>query len=124
MRRMLLGVCAMVLCVGCAKQTTAADCVLKVDVLDAPSLQLGSTRTVSVETGVKSGDCPSANFDLTWSVLNVNIVDLVNSNNTSASLVAKKAGSTYLVAWLTRTPTVRDSIQVSVFAPTDTNLAD
>lgn len=117
--RRLAGLAAALLCAGCAEQSVADPCTIRVDVSDVPNLQINTTRNIDVDVIVRSGNCTNTDKDLSWMSTRPQIAELTSTNNSGATVFAKQPGSTTIVAWLTRGPSTRDSISVNVVAPTD-----
>ena len=119
MRRLLI-LSAALFAGACAGQSTTDPCIMKLDVQDVTSVPVGGTRTVLTELGRKSGTCPSViKGSLTWSTDNPSIATLLASNDSTATVKGIKAGTAIITAWLSLTPSVRDSINVTVVPPVD-----
>jgi hypothetical protein len=118
MRRLLLA-SAVLFSAACAGQSTDP-CVMKLDVNEVANIQLATTATAHAKLQPKSGSCSSTlKGSLTWNSSNTAVLSILTSNDSTASLRGLKAGTSILSAWLTRTPTIRDSVTVSVVTATD-----
>ena len=116
-------VSALFVLAACADEDVADPCVFRVNVFEAqpPSVQVGLTVPIDLELTVRSGSCEvPQNASITWSTSNDNIAEIVSQTNTTAQVRAKKAGSAFITAWMTLAPSTRDSITITVTAPTDT----
>lgn len=119
MRRFIAPV-MIVLAAACAGQDTVDPCTVRVNVIDTPNMFVGNTRIVEADVTVRAGFCGAAETELSWNVVRTEVAEITASSDSTATLRAKRAGNTYVVARLSRTPTVRDSILVNVIAATDT----
>ena len=106
---------------ACGGQDAAEPCVFKLNVFDNPQqVQVGATVPVDLELSVESGSCSvPTNANILWSITNTNIIEFESQSNTSATIRAKKQGSTFVTAWLALAPSTRDSTTINVTAPTD-----
>lgn len=119
MRRIIL-FSALVLAAGCGGQSTTDPCTIRVNVIDAANAYPGNVVSVDADVTVRAGTCAEAEKQLSWLSKSTDVAEVVSSNSEGAELRAKKAGTTTVVAWLTRTPSVRDSILFTVLAVVDT----
>lgn len=119
MRRLLFA-SVVLFSTACAGQSTDP-CVMKLDVKDLANVQLATTATAHAQLQAKSGSCSSGALkgSLTWASSSPTVLSILTSNDSTASLRALKTGSSILSAWLTLTPSVRDSVTVNVVTPTD-----
>jgi len=118
MRRLIAPV--LILLAACAGQDTVDPCTVRINVIDTPNMFVGNTRVVEADVTVRSGFCGSAETEVAWNVVRTEVAEITASSDSTATIRAKRAGSTYLVARLVRTPAVRDSTFVNVIAVTDT----
>lgn len=111
--------CGLLLLAGCAGgQSTTDPCVRKMDVIEVANLTLNTTTSVHANLTVTSGACLT-NEAVSWASTSPNIAPIVSSNDSVAVVRGQASGRTYLVAFLTRIPATRDSIQITVVAPID-----
>jgi len=103
-------------------QSTTDPCVRTIDVLDAPAILVSATTTVHATVKNKSGSC-SGNEPVSWVSSNSQSAEILSATDSTASVRGKAAGKPNIVAFLSRFPTVRDSIILTVNAPTDANRA-
>ncbi|MGQ0814546.1 MAG: hypothetical protein ACT4O1_08775 [Gemmatimonadota bacterium] len=122
--RHLYALGAALIMVGCAGQTTADPCQLRVNVLETSDANVGNTREVIAEVEVRSGVCGLRDKELSWRSSRTDIADISSTTDSSALVVAKKAGVATITGFLTRTPAVKDSISLTVRAPVDTTATD
>ena len=113
-------VVAMVLLTASCAGQVSEPCVLHISVVTTPTIIIGTTKTVAAEKSVINGKCTfPTNAHLTWSTSNANVLSLLGSTDSTASIRALKAGSATVSAWLTLTPSVRDSLVMTAVTPTD-----
>lgn len=111
--------CGLFLCLSCAGQSdSTAPCVRTLDVIDAPTVIVNSTATIRATVKNKSGKC-SGSEPVSWSSSNTASAEIVSSTDSTAVVRGKAAGKPTIVAFLTRIPSVRDSILLTVALPVD-----
>jgi hypothetical protein len=110
---------ALFVVVACADQDEVDPCTIRVNVVDAASIQVNGTRIVEADVDVRSGVCSTFDKEIEWSSSKPDVGTITAFSQSSATVLAKKAGTTVIKAWLIRTPDVRDSISLTVTAPVD-----
>ncbi|MGQ0560372.1 MAG: hypothetical protein ACT443_00705 [Gemmatimonadota bacterium] len=121
--RRFLALSAALLSITCGGQTTADPCTIRVNVLAVETAFVGNLRTVEADVTIRSGTCGAAETELAWESKSADVAEIVSFTDSSAVVRAKKVGSSTIVAWLVRTPTVRDSVGFSVVSLVDTAAA-
>jgi hypothetical protein len=118
MRRLIAPV--LIVLAACAGQDTVDPCTVRINVIDTPNMFVGNTRVVEADVTVRAGFCGAAETEVAWNVVRTEVAEITASSDSSATIRAKRAGQTYLIARLARTPSVRDSTFLNVIAATDT----
>jgi hypothetical protein len=119
MRRLAGLATVLLVCAACAEQSVADPCTIRLNMAEVPNIQVNNSRAIAVDVDVRSGTCSNTDKELTWSSSKPLVAQLTATTNTSATVLAKAPGTSVVAAWLTRGPSTRDSIIVTVTAPTD-----
>lgn len=117
--RRLLGLATIVICAACGDQSVADPCTIRVNVIETTNIQVNASRNIEADVDVRAGVCSQSDKDLSWASSKDDIAQIVSFSNTGATITGKRAGSSTISAWLTRTPSVRDSISVNIVSPVD-----
>lgn len=113
--RRISGLITVLFLAGCAGQDATADpCEMRVDVIAPEPVRLGGTRVVEVDVIETSGNCGNLDKEVAWRSSQADVIDITSSNQTSATIVARKVASSTISAWLVKLPAVRDSITITV----------
>lgn len=112
--RRILGLATVFLFAACAEDSPADPCVMRVDVIAPEPVRLGGTRVVEVDVIESSGFCASVDKEIRWATSNSEVLDITSSNQTSATIVARRVSSATISAWLISMPTARDSVSITV----------
>ena len=119
MRRLAGLATVLLVCGACAEQSVADPCTIRLNMAEVPSIQVNGSRNIALDLDVRSGTCSNTDKEVTWASSKPLVAELTSSNNNGATVLAKAPGSSIVSAWLTRGPSTRDSITVTVTAPAD-----
>lgn len=117
--RRLLGLATIVICAACGDQSVADPCTIRINVIETTNIQVNTTRTIEADVDVRAGICSDTAKELSWGSSKADIAQIVSFSNNKATITGRRAGSSTITAWLTRTPSVRDSISVNIVSPVD-----
>jgi hypothetical protein len=113
--RRISGLITVLFLSACAGQDAAADpCELRVDVIAPQPVRVGGTRVVEVDVIERSGNCSNIDKEIAWRSSASDVVEITASNQTSATILARRMASSTISAWLVKLPAVRDSVTISV----------
>lgn len=115
---LLLPVACLVLgsaCNNSPSDFTLPACVIRVDVIEPPIILTGATFQMHASASSVTGKCTPATIgDLTWSSANTAVVVIQSESDSTATVLAKAAGNTWVRVWVTQHPEYRDSANLGV----------
>lgn len=118
--RRTLGLATVVFLAACGGDQSAVEpCTIRVNVIEIPNVQVNATRLIDADVEVRAGTCSPGELDLSWASSKPDIAQITASSNEGATITGRRAGSSTISAWLTRSPSVRDSISVNIVNPVD-----
>lgn len=113
--RLVFPVTALLLFAACEGSDSVAEpCVMELQLTAPEPVRVGGTRIVEADLNERSGNCSDIDTDLTWRSSQVDVIDVTTTTETSATIVARRVGSSTITAWMARTPAVRDSVTIPV----------
>lgn len=115
----VVALATILVCAACGGQTVADPCTIRINVIEISNIPINATRTVEADVTVRAGTCNDSAKDLSWKSSRPEVAEITASTDSSATVAGRRAGSSTIVAYLTRTPSVRDSISVNVVTITE-----